>query len=123
MKNIYNRSEILKKAYSIKNTEGVTFGEAQKRAWKEAKAETVKGLLSDNIVVFQFEKDNGEVRTAKGTLNTNLYTYQSKGTQGAINTDIVKYWDLESNGFRCFKKCRFIKIIEVQAVQVLAMAA
>lgn len=123
MQTSYNRSQILRNAHSIKKANNITFADAQRQAWKEAKSEIVKDLLSSNVVTFQFEKENGEIRTAKGTLCTMLFFYENKGTQTIINQSTVKYWDLDANGFRCFKKSRFIKIIDIQAVQMLSMAA
>jgi WYL_2, Sm-like SH3 beta-barrel fold len=124
----YNRSEILTNAHSIKVSEGISFGDAQRKAWATAKAENVKRLLVANVVTFEYMKEDKKtgdlvLRVATGTLNTNLYHYENKGTQATINNEIVKYWDIDSNAFRCFKKCRFIRITDVQAVQAYAIAA
>jgi hypothetical protein len=79
-----------------------SFGQALKAAWSKVKVLT--GLKS-GTVVFQYLKDDGSIRTAKGTLSG--LDYQSKG-ESKPNNKIVKYFDIEANGFRSFRIDRFL---------------
>jgi hypothetical protein len=113
----YNRSEILSLAHQIKKAENISFGEAQLKAWATTKANQVKNLLHSNIVTFQFFKEKGEVRTAIGTLSSDIFQYQAKGVATIQNPSVIKYFDLERNTFRSFRKDRFIKIVKVQSIK------
>lgn len=127
MQNKFNRRQILTLAHLIKKSENITFGEAQKRAWKISRATQLHTLLKNNIVTFEYQKENGETRRAVGTLNDMFISYTPKGngtTAQTINyTTAVKYWDLDANGFRCFRVDRLVKIVQIQSVNQMRLAA
>lgn len=122
-KGTFNRSAILTTAHQIKRTENISFSEAQKKAWAIQRANQLKTLLYNAVVIFQYVKENQTIRTAKGTLNTNLYFYESKGTMQVQNDNVIRYWDIEANGFRCFKKDRFVKVLSIEKIENLSLAA
>lgn len=127
MKVIINRSEVLSMAHRLKVAKGLTFGEAQKQAWKIVKAQTIKDLMKSALVTFYFLKENGEVRKATGTINGGVFSYQAKGGKVEVlalsHTSAVKYWDIDANGFRSFRVDRLLKIEAVEMVTAYRMAA
>lgn len=101
------RSEVLSLAWEMKKDgTAPTFGEAQKQAWAVIKAQ--KAMRSE-VVVFAFKKENGETRRAVGTLDQTRFQWTAKG-QGETKGSraVVKYFDLESNGWRAFRAERFL---------------
>lgn len=84
----------------FKNGLCTTFSDALKMAWK--KINLLKKLKS-GIAQFSFKKVDGSIREAVGTLSSDFFSYDSKGSEMKENLLVVKYWDLESNGFRSFK--------------------
>ncbi len=77
-----------------------TFSEALRKAWK---IEKMKKALRAGKLEFSFRKDNGEIRKAVGTLNSEMFTYEVKSAEVTPKLDVVKYWDLEAEGFRSFR--------------------
>ena len=63
-----------------------------------------KKALHEGIVEFKYTKKNGEERTAKGTLNIDIYGKENepKGTGYNISDDNIRYYDLNSEGWRSF---------------------
>lgn len=126
MQNKLNRRQILTLAHSIKKSENISFGEAQKRAWRIYRATSLHNSLKDSICTFEYQKENGETRRAVGTLNNTFFNYEPKsnGTIQTIHyTAAIKYWDLDANGFRCFRVDRLVKIIQIQSVNQMRLAA
>ena len=62
----YNRSKIVKIAHALKKVYKISFGEAQKIAWSNAK---LRVALHKGPVQFSYKKKNGELRQAIGTLH------------------------------------------------------
>lgn len=58
--------------------------------------------LQEGAVKFAFRKQDGTIREALGTLNTELFHYEFKTNGKVSNPDIIKYWDLEKESWRCF---------------------
>lgn len=95
MKNF--RSKVLRQAYEMMKATGKAFAVCLAKAWaiywfyKRMKKETVS---------FDYEKADGNLRKAKGTLQnvSNLI----KGI-GIENCMMVRYFDVNVNGFRSFK--------------------
>ncbi len=127
MQNKLNRRQILTLAHSIKKSENITFSEAQKRAWRIYRATSLHNSLKDSICIFEYQKENGEIRHAVGTLNHTFFNYTPKGNgtipQTIHYTAAVKYWDLDANGFRCFRVDRLVKIIQIESVNQMRLAA
>lgn len=70
--------------------------------------EELKEKMQTGIVKFSYRKvSTGEVREARGTLCSKYFTYESKGGKKPSD-DVVVYWDLDKDAFRCFRKQEFI---------------
>ena len=83
----------------------------------EMKADEVMMLESkmlDQAVKFQFTKKDGSVRNAVGTLcrekmiEADGSVWQPKGEAKPEIPNILKYWDLEALGWRCFNVLNFV---------------
>jgi len=71
---------------------------------KEVNISKFKKALHDGKVEFKYIKKNGEERTAKGTLNINIMGSENapKGTGYDITDNNIRYYDLNSEGWRSF---------------------
>lgn len=70
--------------------------------------EELKEKMQTGIVKFSYRKvSTGEVREARGTLCSKYFTCESKGGRKP-NDDVVVYWDMDKDAFRCFRKQEFI---------------
>lgn len=69
-------------------------------------------LLRNNVVTFKYTKMDGTIREARGTnarayFDDNCVTFRGvPSTTGKIN-----YWDIDSEGFRCFDESNVIEIV------------
>lgn len=70
----------------------------------EAYIEKFKKALHKGIVEFEYKKKNGETRTAHGTLNVLIMGEENapKGTGYEVSDDIIRYFDIDSCGWRSF---------------------
>jgi hypothetical protein len=89
------RSKAMKLAWALYK-KGLSFGEAQRKAWKVLK---LKEAMKVGEVEFTFLKKDGSIRPAKGTLQIN---YQKK-TNRTSPIDVIAYFDIEKQSFRSFK--------------------
>lgn len=92
------------------------FVERLKIADKEAELRAsailrLKEALGEGEVKFSYIKSDGTERVARGTLKSDRLP-ELKGTGRPTNFDLLLYFDLDKQSFRCFKKINFIKIIE-----------
>lgn len=96
------KSLVFKTAWKLfKGQVFTSFGEALRAAWAKVK---LTARLRAGIAHFSFVKvSTGEVRKAIGTLASAHYQYESKGGTASDKADLVRYWDMEKNGFRSFK--------------------
>lgn len=71
---------------------------------QEINIEDFKNALRDRIVEFKYSKKNGDIRIAKGTLNSDIMGDDNipKGTGYDIKDNNIRYYDLNSNGWRSF---------------------
>ena len=71
---------------------------------KEVNINEFKKALHKGIVEFKYTKKNGETRTAKGTLNIGVMGEENapKGTGYDIVDNNIRYYDLNSEGWRSF---------------------
>ena len=71
---------------------------------KEVNINEFKKALHNGVVEFKYTKKNGEVRTAKGTLNIDIMGEDNapKGTSYDIVDTNIRYYDLNSEGWRSF---------------------
>lgn len=70
----------------------------------ETMVDELKEKLRNGEAKFTYKKKNGEERTAHGTLNKEIYgeTNEPKGTAKSVPENQVRYFDLDSNGWRSF---------------------
>ena len=63
-----------------------------------------KNALRKGVVNFKYKKKNGEIRDAKGTLNVGIMGEENtpKGTGYDIVDTNIRYYDLNSEGWRSF---------------------
>lgn len=71
------------------------------------KFEVLREKMHTSIVHFKYEKADGSIREAFGTLKENLVKVQLQGVREVPET-VFTYWDLEADGWRCFRKDRYI---------------
>lgn len=71
-------------------------------------------LHSENPVKFSYKKKNGEIRTATGTLNVDVMGEENapSGKIESYNEDTIRYYDLNSEGWRSFLVENFIEFLE-----------
>ena len=101
-----NKSEIFKSAWSyLKANIVTTFSEALKLAWKRFKLIL---SLKKGISYFSYRKANGTLREAIGTLREGNFEYVFKTEGGKERFDVIKYFDIESKGWR---SCRIERLV------------
>ena len=71
---------------------------------KEVNIVNFKNALHKGVVEFKYKKKNGEIRSAKGTLNIEVMGEDNapKCTGYDIVDDNIRYYDLNSEGWRSF---------------------
>ena len=71
---------------------------------KEVNINEFKNALHKGIVEFKYTKKNGDERTARGTLNIEVMGEENtpKGTGYEITDSNIRYYDLNSEGWRSF---------------------
>ena len=72
--------------------------------------ESIKEVLASGDVYFTYRKKDGTEREAYGTRNTGIikdHNATPAGT-GTEKIGVITYYDLDSNGWRCFKIENFI---------------
>ena len=90
------KSVLFYRAHQIAKTTKVNLSIALKKAWAVLK---LANQMKNEVVEFAFKKVDGSIRLAKGTLNVSI---DSKGNR-PFNTGVQTYYDVEADGFRCFK--------------------
>jgi len=72
--------------------------------------------LWNGIVTFKFEKSNGTTRVARGTLNLEKcgISYKTAGEKKWTPKHLQAYYDLDADGWRCFRKDSVISIDKVE---------
>lgn len=96
---MYNKSDILKMAWSFVKRLGFSIQKAMKIAWMNAK---FKNKAKAGIVHFYFKKVDGTLREAFGTLSDMLMPTIA-GNGGRRGADCQTYYDTEKQEWRCFK--------------------
>lgn len=81
---------------------------------KKSQLQRLRRLLRNGVVEFKYKKKDGSTRKAKGTLKKSLIPETDRGDDRIRNTndDVVNYWDLKKDDWRCFLKKNFIEITE-----------
>jgi hypothetical protein len=74
----------------------------------------IRKRLKLNVVKFAYKKKNGDIRYATGTNNVMLlnemYGLNIKENDSIDRGDLINYYDLEKQGWRCFNKQLLTKI-------------
>lgn len=80
----------------------------------EQEIKDFKKALHEGVVEFKFIKVNGDERIARGTLHETAITEDGgsmpKGTM-TVSDETIRYYDLNSKGWRSFRVENFIGII------------
>lgn len=101
MKMYQIRRSVLTLAHQLRRSAGLTFGQAQKKAWAVIRLKIE--MKKSEAVEFSFIKiSTGEIRRAVGTLHPSIVP-ATKGTSKAKPAAIVTYFDLERQAWRSFK--------------------
>lgn len=101
------KSKVFSLAWSIKKQNSfLSFSYCLKQAWSIVK---LQSSLRTNVVTFEFQKNDGEVRRAVGTLDTTRFDYSRKTDTSRELPNVIKYFDLEKNAWRSFRAERFLK--------------
>lgn len=98
MKNNF-RHEVMTIAHKIFGLAEMSWSIALKKAWMVVK---LISRMHKGVVSFQYQKIDGSIRTAKGTLVKTITDLLVNG-KGKSNDKTVAYFDIEQQGFRCFK--------------------
>lgn len=87
---------------------------SEARKTKRSELQRLRRLLKKGVVEFMYKKVDGTERKARGTLKTSLIPEIDRGDDRIKNTnkDVLNYWDLKKDDWRCMRKDNFIKIIE-----------
>lgn len=110
-----NRSIIVSNAHKLKKEFNLSFGEAQKQAWQQAKAIALITCLSLGYVEFTYIKGDGTIREAKGTTNKDLFVCPMEifNTNDVTIGKNIVYFDTEAQSKRQCKIGRLVKIKRV----------
>lgn len=70
----------------------------------ETLIDELKEKLRNGEARFTYKKKNGDERTARGTLKKEIYgeANEPKGTAKSVPENQIRYFDLDSNGWRSF---------------------
>ena len=101
-----DRKNIFTLAWQFVKTCGFTLSEALTLAWRNIKLR--KGMAK-GVVKFAFSKVDGTIRQAWGTLEESRIP-ATAGSDRRRNDTVQVYYDLEKNGWRCFKKTNLLYI-------------
>lgn len=74
----------------------------------------LKQKMRNGTVKFKYFKKNGDIREAVGTLNSDVYGEENKpnGNGGKTPDNQIRYFDVNSNGWRSFLIENFISYDE-----------
>lgn len=76
--------------------------------------EELKKEMCERVVNFSFYKKDGSIREANGTTNLNIIPEENhpKGTDKILSNEVVRFFDVDKDEWRSFKKVYFIDINE-----------
>ena len=97
-------SKIMKRAWVIFRETGKQFAICLAKSWQLYR---LARSMRAGVVRFAFEKADGSMRKALGTLKD--IRCLIKGT-GVDTPSTFRYFDVEANGFRCFRVTNLIAI-------------
>ena len=99
--------EIMSKAWMLVKQYGFSLSEALHQMWQVIK---LKKQMHKGVARFVYRKIDGTLRMAWGTLCGNIIP-QTAGTGRKPNDTLTTYFDIEKNGFRCFKTANFVEMV------------
>lgn len=79
-------------------------------------SERLKAKLREGGVVFKYKKVNGEIREAYGSLNPSIIGEENIPQRSSgynFSEDVIRYFDLNSKGWRSFRIENLISIEDV----------
>ena len=79
-------------------------------------SEKLKAKLHESGVVFKYKKVNGDIREAYGTLNIQIMGEENQphgNDKYQAPKDVIRYYDLNSKGWRSFREENLISIEDV----------
>ena len=79
-------------------------------------SERLKSKLHESAVVFKYKKVNGDIREAYGTLNIKIMGEENQphgNDKYQAPEDVIRYYDLNSKGWRSFRVENLISIEDV----------
>lgn len=96
-------------AGKLQVTLGLNRSEALKQAWRILR---LKRQLIEGVATFTYTKVDGSTRQATGTLSNVLLNDCENIANTEITADLsnMKYYDLEANGWRCFKVANLVEV-------------
>ena len=100
-------SEIMKKAWNYVKELAISMSDALKIAWMNMKA---KSKMYSSIVIIQYRKKDGSIRTAEATLNSAYLPAVTTNSHRKINDKKKKKKDIEKQAFRTYIKTKLISI-------------
>ena len=71
----------------------------------------LKERLHNGEVTFEYKKKDGTIRRARGTLRMDVIPEQYWPVLRPTAPDNVRYWDLDSEGWRSFIPDNFVRIV------------
>lgn len=77
----------------------------------------LKEHLHNGEVTFEYKKKDGTIRRARGTLRMDVIPESYWPVLRPTAPDNVRYWDLDSEGWRSFRPENFLRIIGDDATQ------
>jgi hypothetical protein len=108
---VYDATE--KSLYRIKRKDEIIYAQYFSTDDKPVDTDTIVGLknaLHSGIVKFSYKKVDGSTRIARGTLNKSVCEelksyYDNRGDkeERQVPDNILRYWDVEKNGWRSTK--------------------
>lgn len=97
------RKTVMQRAYHLLRTTSKDWAVCLKKAWVLFR---LNRAMTEKEITFYFEKKDGSARKATGVLNA---SYERK-TDKDPNPSVFTYFDIDANGFRCFKIENFLMI-------------
>lgn len=71
----------------------------------------LKNRLANGEVNFEYKKKDGTTRTARGTLRMDMIPKSYWPVMRPTAPENIRYWDLDSEGWRSFIPENFIRIV------------
>ncbi|PTB96321.1 DUF2693 domain-containing protein [Marivirga lumbricoides] len=100
------RSFVFKRAHEIRKSTGKAMAVCLAKAWQLYR---LAKSMAKGAVNFAYEKKDGSLRKATGTLK-DVHTMVKGTSNNSSSPKVLHYFDIDAQGFRCFKVENFITI-------------